>query len=313
MTLTRAIEPTQPTQLTPARAVDPSITSQRSPARAKAAPTPQRDTPARANHRPTSNGRTLARAFPYQTLRDLGGTLADLEQVRVRIENRCRAARDRGSLPASHEEMMLAGIRDAEHAAELDLRRITRRHPLWASFARDIPGVGENLFGRLLAEIGDPLTGSRGHWRKDTLRRTDGSEVARRVWVIDETYERTVSQLWAYCGFDPNRRRIPKSASQAEMMACGNPQARVAAIKIAMQLKRTVGGNTLPHGAVSPRSPYRDIFDVYKETQLARGLTKGHADNRARRYVAKRFLRDLWIASRHRPFVLQDQAAGGNS
>lgn len=39
---------------------------------------------------------------------------------------------------------------------------------------------------------------------------------------------------------------------------------------------------------------YRPIYDHQKEIELARCETKGHAHNRAKRYMEKRVLRDLW-------------------
>lgn len=258
--------------------------------------------PARATTETTPTFLSPARAFPYHTLAQLGRTLDELERARKKTEQRIGAAHRAGSAPWHYEEEILAALLRAEHFAELDLCRLTRTHPLWESFAKPIPGLGENLFGRLLAEVGDPITGSRGHWRKDTIVDSNGVERHNRVWVIDETYPRNVNKLWAYCGFDPNRMRPRKGASQEEVLACGKTSARTAAVKIAMQFKRTVGGNLLPNGAVSPRCPYRDLFDERKEYELSklpedeRGRN-GHADNRALRFVAKRFLRELWRAA----------------
>ena len=42
--------------------------------------------------------------------------------------------------------------------------------------------------------------------------------------------------------------------------------------------------------------PYRALYDERKIIELAKGLTKMHAHNRAKRYVGKRLLRDLWNA-----------------
>ena len=42
--------------------------------------------------------------------------------------------------------------------------------------------------------------------------------------------------------------------------------------------------------------PYRALYDERKIVELAKGLTKMHAHNRAKRYVGKRLLRDLWNA-----------------
>lgn len=42
--------------------------------------------------------------------------------------------------------------------------------------------------------------------------------------------------------------------------------------------------------------PYKKIYDARKAIELERVETKGHAHNRAQRYVEKRLLRDLWVA-----------------
>ena len=294
-----------------ARAMPPTTPVSDAPARAILGTTSMEGTPARAMPSSTTENPTLARAFPYHTLAQIGRTLDELERARKKTEQRINAARLAGDAPWHYEEEILDNLRRAEHLAELDLCRLTRTHPLWESFGKPTKGIGLNLFGRMLAEIGDPLTGSRGHWRVDTVVDAEGQERKHRKWIVDETYRRTVSQLWRYCGFDPNRMRPPAGASQAEVLACGKPSARTAAIKIAMQFKRTVGGNTLPNGVVAPRSEYRDLFDARKQLDLAKlpedeKGRNGHADNRALRFVAKRFLLELWRAARD----LEDARAG---
>jgi hypothetical protein len=44
--------------------------------------------------------------------------------------------------------------------------------------------------------------------------------------------------------------------------------------------------------------PYRALYDLRKEYELARGLTKGHAHNRAQRVMVKALFKDFWRASR---------------
>lgn len=41
-------------------------------------------------------------------------------------------------------------------------------------------------------------------------------------------------------------------------------------------------------------SPWREVFLKKKEEYLSRGLSKGHADRSARRWVGTRFLREIW-------------------
>lgn len=46
---------------------------------------------------------------------------------------------------------------------------------------------------------------------------------------------------------------------------------------------------------VKAGGPLKAIYDERKAYELPRVATKGHAHNRAQRYVEKRFIRDLWI------------------
>jgi hypothetical protein len=85
--------------------------------------------------------------------------------------------------------------------------------------------------------------------------------------------------------------------------------------------RRTSGVAALEHGysparrsvmwnvgacIVKAGGPLKSVYDARKEYEMPRGETKGHAHNRAQRYVEKRFLRLLWsewrkAGSDHRP------------
>jgi hypothetical protein len=49
---------------------------------------------------------------------------------------------------------------------------------------------------------------------------------------------------------------------------------------------------------VKAGGPLKDVYDARKAYEAERVATKGHAHNRAQRYVEKRFARDLWVAWR---------------
>jgi hypothetical protein len=49
---------------------------------------------------------------------------------------------------------------------------------------------------------------------------------------------------------------------------------------------------------IKPAGPYRAVYDARKAYELERGIPKGHAHNRATRYMEKRVIRDLWSAWR---------------
>lgn len=148
--------------------------------------------------------------------------LDDLERVRIANENRLRQltrdttdsdGEERGfGLTLDHPDVArLAALVDAltkaEHNAALNLRRLARRHPLgpWVAQAR---GVGEKQAGRLIAAIGDPY------------------------WNTLHDRPRTVSELWAYCGY--HVLRTGQSGSDAQIARAGsgstggNPDQRAA-------------------------------------------------------------------------------------
>lgn len=117
--------------------------------------------------------------------------LDDLEKVRVANENRLRQltrteadadGQERGfGLDESHPDVarlaaLVALLGEAEHKAELNLARLMRRHPLgpWVGAQK---GIGDKQAARLLAAISDPY--------------------------FNDLHDRprTVSELWAFCGF----------------------------------------------------------------------------------------------------------------
>jgi len=214
-----------------------------------------------------------------ETIRTLGRLLDDLERVRIMNGNRI------GALERSFGESLphLVGIHEpiaqAEHLAELELVRTWRRHPL-APWAKEVRGLGEKSAARLIAEIGDPSVGSTGHWETskngampeadthsdDALPDedleaiidpdTDGANASKsRAWIIDDFYNRSVAQLWSYCGVgDPARSRIPQGAVQAELLARGKPRAKKQLYLIATGLLKS---------GIRSKEPVTDWGEMY--------------------------------------------------
>jgi hypothetical protein len=117
--------------------------------------------------------------------------LDDLERVRIANENRLRQLTRsvddsdgelRGfGLPETHPSVaataaLIEASLKLEHNAQLNLERILRKHPLGPWVNRTI-GVGPKQGARLLAAIGDPY------------------------WHVKHNRPRTVSELWAFCGY----------------------------------------------------------------------------------------------------------------
>ncbi|HEY6110033.1 MAG TPA: hypothetical protein VIV56_14135 [Gemmatimonadales bacterium] len=117
--------------------------------------------------------------------------LDDLERVRIANENRIRQltrtatdvdGEERGfGLDPTHPDVMrlaliVSALAAVEHDAVLELQRKLRKHPL-GPWVKATKGIGEKQAARLIAAIGDPYINSA------------------------KGQPRTVSALWAYCGY----------------------------------------------------------------------------------------------------------------
>lgn len=215
---------------------------------------------------PEPNGGTLA------LIRALGRILDDLERERIMTTNRIGALEREHGEALPHLHYVVAPLLEAEHRAVLELKRAWRKHPL-APWAKSVPGCGEKIIARLIAEIGDPA---------------DRPNVAK---------------LWAYCGHgDPARKRA-RGMSQEELFRLGNPIAKKRAWLVGAQFVKTLRS---PYRDVYVARRAATVDRVHA-TICARcgpaghpatpgspwSLAHQHAD--AIRFTTKDFLRDLWI------------------
>jgi hypothetical protein len=253
--------------------------------------------------------------------------LDDLEKVRIANENRLRQlTRDeedkdgvrRGfGWPVSRSEIiclqiLIDALVDLEHKAELNLKRLMRKHPL-GPWVKNAHGVGEKQAARLLAAIGDP------YW--------------------NDTHNRpcTVSELWAYCGYHtlPADQTIldTQVALVGGVQTGSNPDqnikdtqallVRVAAARVRGQKSNwsstaKMRAYLIAESIVKAGGSYREIYDAGrikyaeavhdnpcrrcgpagKPALPGSQLSKGHQHARALRKVAKEILKDLWKEAR---------------
>lgn len=243
--------------------------------------------------------------------------LDDLESTRVANSNRLDHLTGTGTdkdgqmrglgLSEEHPQVaalaaIIAGIRVLEHQAELTLGRELRVHPL-GPWVKRSQGVGPKQGARLLASIGDPY------------------------WNTLHDRPRTVSELWAYCGYhvlpgggdtsqsSPDTQPRPAGVAaarakgqRANWSADARKRAHLVAAKCVMQV--ATGGR--------PAAPYRLLYDIGrakyadsthkndcrrcgpkgKPALVGSPLSDGHKHARAVRLVAKEVLKDLWIESK---------------
>lgn len=220
----------------------------------------------------------------WGVLRALSEMFYDAQQTRIALTNRI------GSETVWPEPVTEAI--DAARLAETNLGKAMRQSfretaPHIHQWVIDTPGVGEHLMARLLGAIGDPRIALPHHWE---------GEGTDRVLIEDEPYERTVSQLWAYCGIgDPTRKRR-KGMTPEEAAALGNPRAKMICRLLAESAMKAAGPTE--NAPTRRRSPYRDVYDIARENyQTNRDWTDGHCHNAALRKTAKAIVRDLWVAA----------------
>lgn len=224
------------------------------------------------------------------TLQMAAESVDDLERVRIAGENRLRQltrtetdtdGEERGfGLTLDHPAVrrqadIVAGLQATEHQAVLALQRTMKAHPLgpWVKAQR---GIGEKQAARLLAAIGDPY------------------------WNTLYDRPRTVSELWAYCGYDVRdgqgaRRRKGERSNWSQ-------DARMRARMIAESIVKAGG-------------PYRVVYDERKAVTEGRvhvaecpqcvgsshpgePWRDGHRHADALRVVSKTVLKDLWMEAR---------------
>lgn len=193
-------------------------------------------------------------------LRAWARMLDDVERVRVACDLRVSALKRENR--KADKTMLTArdGLAAVERAFTRQVERAYRDLPI-SDWTRPIPGVGDKLMGRLIAEIGDPAT------------------------------RPNPAKLLAYCGVgDPALKRV-RGMRQEDAFRLGSPKAKA----ILLNPDTGIAAQIVRHRP----EPYRSIYDerkaVYEEFRP--DWPQIRRDRAARRVAVKRFLIDLWRES----------------
>lgn len=247
------------------------------------------------------------------TLALAADVLDDLETVRIANENRLRQLtrsvedsdgelRGFGLTEADPAVARLAAIvellKKADADATKNLEKTMRAHPLgpWIKAQR---GIGEKQGARLLAAIGDPY------------------------WNTLHDRPRTVSELWAYCGYHVlpagHAARDTQGADAGRVQAgAGTAPCRRRGQKHNWSEAARKRAWLVAKSIVKSGGPYRDIYDATKAKHadalhtapcircgpagkpalVGSPLSKGHIDARGLRAISKAVLKELWRESK---------------
>lgn len=200
----------------------------------------------------------------------------DAEKVRIATTNRVGSATVHPDLYA-YVEQVRASEAWSERAL-IEEARDTAPHVM--QWVKETHGLGPKTMARLLGVLGHPVHAQPYHWK---------GVGKKRVVVADEPFDRTLRQLWSYCGVgDPERRPRPGMSSD-EYHAMGNRRCRTRLYVISVACMKT------------PTSPYRSVFEFERDRirTLHPEYTKGRVHNAALRKIGKEVLRDLYNVAKH--------------
>lgn len=194
--------------------------------------------------------------------------------TRIALENRVRQA----AVDPAMFDPILEQAKKTENAAIKTMTAAYRSSvpDIIKTWAAEQRGVGEKSMARLLGHLGHPIIA--------TPHCYEGVGADRKL-MQGETFERSLRQLWQYCGHGaPIKRRKGMSAEEAAWG--GSPQCKMIVHEhIAVNIIRTKG-------------PLAPVYYRTKQDKLDQGWTKGHAHNHGIRMVGKEFLRELYNVSR---------------
>ena len=229
----------------------------------------------------------------YAEIRGHAKVFGEMQEARIAYMNRLQAAGVPKERLKEIERFMTADERGAAKLMIAAFRSTVA--PAVIEWQRAEKGIGEHLLARLIGEIGHPRIAMPYHW--------EGSK-ADRILVADEPFDRTVSQLWSYCGHgDPTRKRRA-GMDKDEAMALGKDRAKSLVWNLSKSCMMTDGHYRVVYDkrriVTEGREHATDCARCGPSGHPAKAGTpwsKAHQLADALRIVGKEILRDLWVVA----------------
>lgn len=239
----------------------------------------------------------------YTELRLYAEMFDDVQRFRIATENKIRSggvSTDVIGATLKHYEMV-------EHDMKLAMQRCYRKTASTGirEWQKSELGIGEPTLAWLLGIIGDVRIAIPMRW--------EGTGKDNRVLVADESHQRSISQLWSYCGHGDPLRKKTKGMGQDAAMALGNPLTKVlvwklatACLKAGVRESSTVAISHYGEVYMKRRAVTQDRLHETpcircgpsgKPAAVGSPWSKAHQLGDALRIIGKEVLRDLWIAA----------------
>lgn len=215
----------------------------------------------------------------------------DAQQQRIASVNRAERGGVDPDLYSAYVESLEAAEKVCGTAMRKCYKRVVPAEILaWQQAQK---GIGDHLFARLIGHLGHPRQATPHRWVGE------GSD---RILVADEPYERTVSQLWAYCGHGDPTRKKRKGMTAEEAFTLGNPHLKMlvhlnaeACVKAGVRKHEGAPTKFDPHSRYSITELGQVYLDARATYAKRDGWSDLHQQNAALRKVGKELLRGLWI------------------
>jgi hypothetical protein len=165
-------------------------------------------------------------------------------------------------------------LMNVESELEKQMRKLLKSHP-WSAWFDAVKGVGPVIAASIIGE----LDGARyGHIEEGQVKEGEERPIAPFLGYGRE-FEST-ADLWSYAGWGVRDGKAAKR-KKGEASAWNN-YLKLACYKFI-------------ESTIKSRGTYREAYDTRKEYEAVTHpeLTKGHINNRAKRYTIKKFLSDI--------------------
>lgn len=236
----------------------------------------------------------------------------DAQQQRTATDNRAKRAGVDPGLYKPYLDTVIVAEKAAKRGLLLSYRRVVPK-PI-QEWQKNETGIGDHTLARLLGHLGHPCHATPHHWHEgaspddhECPLGTNGKPLhcsGKRHLIADQPYERTIAQLWQYCGHGDPARRIKKGITADELAGLGKPQLKMIVFLLAE--------HAMMSGKGKEGATYREVYEARRLATIERvhaepckrcgkagaegaPWTDKHKMADALRITGKEILRDLWL------------------